>query len=231
MRRRLTVVLLALLLTAGAVGAGALTTSNAKTRGVVLFVGDSNITLGAAAINWMLTWQEHPNNGYVPVLAPRVGSAIRTPDCLDPNDCTTFDYWRLKLATILSKVDADAIVNNLGINDTARPGTNTTPGYDNYGLKIDWFMNLVGGKRVLWTTLPCVIEPESRLTGCRMVNHALVRARDRWPNLTVVLWNEVANSHPEYMASPGKDVHYSAAGAAAWSRLVVAALDARFPAP
>jgi hypothetical protein len=179
-----------------------------------------------------LTWGQHNDNGYVPVLASRVGSMIRTPDCLNPpTPCTTFDYWKLKLATILPRVNANAIVNDLGINDTGKSGTATTPGYAYYGQKIDWFMNLVGGKRVLWTNLPCAIEPPALLSGCQQVNYALSFAPRRWPNLTVLYWNNVANSHPEYMASPGKDVHYSPAGQEAWSKLVVDALDARLPAP
>jgi hypothetical protein len=231
MRRRLIGVLLALLLTTGAVAANAATSSNANTRGVVLFVGDSNVTLSSNTIDWTLTWFEHHNNGYVPVLASRVGSTIRTASCLDPSGCTRFDYWRLKLASILPKVDADAIVNDLGINDTYAPGTATTPGYSQYDQKIDWFMDLVGGKPVLWTNLPCGIEPPDLMTGCKTVNRALSMARDRWPNLTVLAWSDLANRHPEYMRSPGEDVHYSVAGQVAWSRFVVAALDDRFPAP
>jgi hypothetical protein len=221
-------VLLAVLLTVGVVAAGAVTTGNASTRGVVLFVGDSNITFGSAEIDWTLTWRQHYERGYVPVLASRVGASIRTRNCLDARRCTQFDYWKLKLATILPKVNADAIVNDLGINDTTNPGTATTPGYSHYGQKIDWFMNLVGGKPVLWTNLPCAIEPPNRLTGCRTVNRALALARKRWRNLTVVPWNLLAYPHPRYMAFPGRDVHYSAAGEKAWSRLVVAALDDRF---
>ena len=231
MRRRLIGILLALLLTTGAVAAGAVTSGNTDTRGVVLFVGDSNVTLSANTIDWTLTWFHHHNNGYVPVLASRVGSTIRTPSCLDPTGCTRFDYWKLKLASVLPKVDADVIVNDLGINDTYEPGTATTPGYSQYGQKIDWFMNSLGDKPVLWTNLPCALEPPDLLTGCKTVNHALSMARERWPNLTVLAWSDVANRHPEYMKSPGDDVHYSVAGQVAWSRLVVAALDARFPAP
>jgi hypothetical protein len=232
MRRPLVGVLLVLLFSAGAVVADAVTTSNAETRGVVLFVGDSNITLGSAAIDVTLTWGQHNDNGYVPVLASRAGSMIRTPDCLNsPTPCTTFDYWKLKLATIMPKVNADVIVNDLGINDTATSGTATTPGYAYYGQKIDWFMELVGGKPVLWTNLPCAIEPPARRDGCQTVNWSLSLAAQRWPNLTVLGWNLVANNHPEYMSSPGEGIHYSAAGRLAWSKLVVDSLDDRFPAP
>ncbi len=211
--------------------ATASTGSNAGTRGVVLFVGDSNITLGSEAADWALTWEQHLNNGYVPVFASRVGASIRTEDCLTASGCTTFDYWRLKLGTILPKVDADVIVSNLGINDTMSAGTATTPGYTSYGRKIDWFMNLVGTTPVMWTDLPCAIEPSDRATGCDTVNAALAQAAKRWHNLTVLPWSAQANGHPEYMASPGKDVHYSQTGALAWANFVVSALDSRFPPP
>jgi hypothetical protein len=231
MLRFVSAVLLIVLLTAGVVAAGAVSTHNSGTRGVVLFVGDSNVTLGATQIDWATTWESHNDNGYVPVFASRVGAAVRTEDCVDVTNCTTFNYWRLKLAGILPKVDADVMVNNLGINDTASAGTAGTPGYSHYALKIDWFMKLVGGKRVFWTDLPCTIEPSDRMTGCNAVNDALRQAPQRWSNLTVLAWDTAANGHPEYMASPGKDVHYSAAGERAWTRLVVNALDAQFPAP
>ena len=230
MRRAVAGVLLAVLFTAGAVGAGAVTTSNANTRGVVLFVGDSNMTLGAADrldVDGAGAHQQRLCTGArIPRRRGDPLAELHRPHGLHP-----FRLLGAEARLHPAKVSADAIVNGLGINDTARPGTTTTPGYYHYGLKIDWFMSLVGGKRVLWTTLPCAIEPHSRLTGCYTVNHALLHARDRWPNLTVVLWNEVANSHPTYMAWPGQDVHYSSAGEEAWSNLVVDALDARFRAP
>jgi hypothetical protein len=46
----------------------------------------------------------------------------------------------------------------------------------------------------------------------------------------VLHWGQRALHHPEYMREPG-DVHYSEAGYAAWSALVVEALDALFKAP
>ena len=155
-------VALIVLLSTGAFAAGASTSGNAHTRGLVLFVGDSNVTISAGAIDTELTWLEHHDNGYVPVFASRVGASIRTPDCIDAANCSTFDYWKLKLGTILPKLDADAIVNDLGINDTLSEGTAGTPGYAGYGAKIDWFMGLVGDKPVFWTLLPCAIEPSVR---------------------------------------------------------------------
>jgi lysophospholipase L1-like esterase len=223
---------LIVLLTTGAFAAGASTSGNARTRGIVLFVGDSNVTISAAAIDTELTWWEHHDNGYVPVFASRVGASIRTADCIDAANCSTFNYWKLKLGTILPKLDADAIVNDLGINDTLSEGAAGTPGYAGYGAKIDWFMGLVGDKLVFWTLLPCAIEPPAREVGCKRVNVALSQAAERWPNLTVLAWNGVANDHPEYMSSPGSsNVHYSPEGRAAWARFVAAALDSRFPEP
>ena len=217
-----------MLLSVGVVAAGAVATNNGQTRGVVLFVGDSNVTLGAGAVEWALTRKD---NQYVPVLASRMGGRIRTPDCPVVNGCKTFNYWRFKLDSFRSKVNADVIVSDLGINDTIEPGTATGPGYSFYGRKIDWFMGLVRGKPVLWTTLPCSLEPPDRRTGCKTVNYELYRAHDRWPNLTILAWGNKAIGHQQYMAQPGRGVHYSDAGHTAWAEFVAAALDARFPAP
>jgi lysophospholipase L1-like esterase len=201
---------------------------NDHVRGVVLFVGDSNITLGAATIDWDLTWNSHNDNGYVPVLASRVGAGIRTPDCLDPTGCSTDDYWQVRLGELFGKVQPDAIVNDLGINDAISPGTLTTPGYENYGQKIDWFMSLVPHTiPVLWTNLPCPIEPPDR-PGCADVNYFLSLATTRWSNLVLVDWASVARLHPDYMLDP-TNVHLSDAGHKAWADTVTAALDARFP--
>jgi lysophospholipase L1-like esterase len=208
------------------------TTSNAKVRGVVLFVGDSNVTLGAMSIDWALTWHSHTDNGYVPVMDSRVGATLRNEDCLNTTTCATTDYWKTRLGATLARVDPNAVVNNLGINDTGALGTSTTPGYAHYGQKVDWFMALIPRtKPVLWTNLPCAIEPPNRLTGCRRVNQALANATTRWSNLWVLDWAGVADSHPGYMAKPGNDVHLSGAGETAWTNLVLQVLDARFPPP
>ncbi len=210
----------------------ALTTSNAHDRGVIAFVGDSNITINAAGIDWALTTGTHNDNSYTPVFISRVGSGIRTPDCIDTKTCTTNNFWKTKLGEVLPKVNADIYVNDLGINDTAFAGTSTTIGYANYAQKIDWFMKLIpAGKPVLWTNLPCAIEPPSRLTGCQTVNFALAQAPKRWPNLTILNWAAVANTHKEYITDQGNDVHYNNAGYAAWNQLVVDALDARRSVP
>lgn len=213
-----------------AVTVKALTTKNAHNRAVVLFVGDSNITLGAQNIDWVLTWNSHNDNSYTPVFASRVGSAIRTPDCLDPVGCSTNDYWKIKLGEIFSKVNADAVVINLGVNDTFDAGTATTAGYKSYNQKIDWLMSAIpSSTKVLWTNLPCDLEPSYRYTGCQTVNYALANAPKRWPNLVVLNWNMVAYGHGEYINTG--DVHYTQTGHAAWANFVVKALDARFPVP
>ncbi len=213
-----------------AVGAAS-TAGNASTRGVVLFVGDSNVTLAAQSIDWDFTWNTHSDNGYIPVMASRVGASIRTYDCLDPTGCTTTNYWQTKLATLANKVVPDVIVNDLGINDTDQAGALTTPGYLHYAQKIDWFMALTGDRPVLWTNLPCSLEPLARVAACNLVNFQLDSAASRWSSLTVLNWNLASGGHTEYMASPGTDIHYSSAGFDAWANYVLGALDRRFPSP
>jgi hypothetical protein len=202
--------------------------SNANSRGVVLLVGDSNITISSLQIVWLMTLTKHFDDAYTPIFASRVGSTIRTRDCPEGTACDTYNYWQIKLRETLSQIEPNAIVNDLGINDTAAVGTETTPGYAFYGRKIDWFMRLVPtATPVLWTNLPCAIEPPARLEGCKTVNKALGAARARWSNLVMVNWATRANSHPEYIG--GNDVHLTPKGSAAWSALVTAALDVRFP--
>jgi hypothetical protein len=216
--------------------AAATTTSNAGVRGLVLFAGDSNETLAAAQINWALTGvpvlgdTPHKDNGYVVMMASRSGAAVRTPDCLPQvSSCPTNDYWKLRFQAIFAKAKPDAIVTDLGVNDTIEAGTQTTPGYAFFGRKIDWFMRLVPKTTtVFWSNLPCRIEPASRQTGCAQVNWTLALARATWPNLVLLDWNSIANLHPEWI-DPVSGVHLTDDGNAAWAAMVVAALDARFP--
>jgi hypothetical protein len=192
-------------------------------------VGDSNITLAGTQIALALTNRDH---GYVPVIFTKPGAAIRSQDCSEPAPCPTWNYWEIRLGQGLPKVGSDVFVVNLGINDTNKLGTSGTQGYSNYDNKIDWFMKLLPSTRpVLWTNLPCSLEPESRKRGCMIVNYALGQAQSRWPNLTVLNWAAVAAGHPEYMVNPGNDVHYSFDGVKAWSELVAAAVDTRLPEP
>ncbi len=165
-------------------------------------------------------------NGYELVNIARGGSSIRFPDC--PR-CTTGLYWKTRLAALKSTVEPDAYVVDFGINDTGGPGLPTSYGYADYGQKIDWLMPLFDGKPVLWTNLPCPIEPASRQHGCNIVNEALRDARSRWPNLTILGWNLIASSHPGFLGPP-LGVHLTDPGARYWSAMVAGALDSRFPA-
>jgi len=222
-----------LLLTGTATALVAGTGTNAHSRGVVLFVGDSNVTLSAGQIMWRTTLGDHYNDAYIPVFTPRFGATIRTPDCARASGCTTYNYWQIRLRETLLKVQPDAIVNDLGVNDTDRIGTQTTPGYAFYAAKIDWFMNLIPRTTpVFWTNLACLIEPVDRWNGCKAVNKAIAVAQERWPNLVLVNWAVSARSHPEYLIGGNRsNIHLSTTGASVWIALVTAAMDARLPAP
>jgi hypothetical protein len=221
----------------------ALAGNASNTRAVVMFVGDSNIALNGKYPVWDLTNgdgtilnYDHLDNNYIPVFAARSGAGIRTKDCKqnELSTCTTYDYWKLKLAGAFTKIQPDAIVTDLGINDALTQGTATTQGYMSYGKKIDWFMSLVpANTTVFWTNLPCAVEPAQYQTGCAQINYHLSLAKSRWSNLTVINWAGTANYHPEYMDSTmpvDYRVHYNDAGYSAWSKLVRNNLDAKFPA-
>jgi hypothetical protein len=197
-------------------------------RGVVALVGDSNIVLGSVYLNAFMTSSVI---GYVPVYLSAGGASIRWNGCWGACPDPGFsDYWSYRIRQARQRLDSDAWVVELGINDTAGPGTATTRGYANYGEKVDYIMRLLPKRRpILWTTLPCQIEPASRRTGCNAVNAALFAARSRWPNLTIADWGAEANTHPAYMAHLGTDVHYSATGYAAYTRFIILALNAKLP--
>ncbi len=216
----------------------AVTTNNAGNRAIVMFIGDSNTSFGGAAPVKDLTYGEiagtpdHKDNNYIPVFVARAGAGIRTPDCLTTTTCTTRDFWKIKLANTFLKIKPDAFVTELGINDAALTGSSTGMGTAGYAQKIDWFMSLLPtNKPVFWTNLACNVEPAPFRSNCNFINNSLVAAQTRWPNLHVLNWALVANSHPEYMAplGPFAAVHYTEDGYGAWTRLVMNALDVRFP--
>ncbi len=195
---------------------------------VVAFVGDSNILFAASAIT--ITLYER-NDLYPLVLIDRVGAGIRFSDCAGGKEpCATHDYWRNRLDDANRKIQPDAVVVNLGINDTLTAGTSTTPGYADYGAKIDDFMALIGNRPVLWTNLPCKVEVKARLVGCNAVNAALAGATARHKNLTIVDWAAAANPHPNWMSPLIGGVHYEPAGYSAWSALVAKSLESRLTA-
>lgn len=210
-------------------------------RAVVAFVGDSNISLDGRWLVWDLTrgtggllTANHLDDNYVPVFIARSGAGIRTPDCpARDTSCRTDDFWTRKLDTTFADVRPNVVVTDLGINDAFMPGRATTPGYVDYAAKVAYFMSLMPKSTfVIWTNLPCAIEPVTLRTGCDDVDQALGAAKAHWRNLSVLDWASVADKHRFYMdrdAPPSLRVHYSDQGDRAWAALVTRALDNHFP--
>jgi hypothetical protein len=144
-----------------------------------------------------------------------------------PNPCNQY-LWQTKIQDTAGVSDADAYVVDLGINDTLSPDDALSVGYSHYPMKIDWLMRLFGNKPVLWTNLPCEIEPPERQTGCAVVNWTLAMATERWPNLTILRWRRVAIAHPEWVAGSFANIHLWPAGLQAWTSLVKDALEQQF---
>jgi len=155
-------------------------------------------------------------NGDIVVNVSRSGAAIRS---------HRGAFWRSRLTALKAAVAVDAYVIDLGINDTSQPGTPTTIGYAAYGQKIDWLLDqLTSSVPVVWSNLPCAIEPAKLAAACATVNDALAAARSRHPNLTVADWAATANSHPDWITG----IHYTSRGFVEYARLVartLAALD------
>ena len=116
----------------------------------------------------------------------------------------------------LADLHVSGVVLNLGINDTVSPGNGLDQGYANYDAKIDWLLGELPVVPVVWSNLPCHLEPPARATGCAVVNAALARAEGRWTNLTVADWASAAPAH----AIPPGDVHLTYKGALAWAEFV-----------
>jgi hypothetical protein len=177
--------------------------------GTVAFVGDSNLLYGGSAFDLTLSDRAH---GYIVVNVARSGATIRSEDGA---------YWTARLAALKAAVRVDAYVINLGINDTVSPGTSTTNGYAKYGEKIDWLLGqLKSSTPVIWSNLPCQIEPPQRAAGCAAVNNALAAATSRHPNLTVADWATAANDHPEWISG----IHYTTRGLVEYAFLIFDAL-------
>jgi lysophospholipase L1-like esterase len=196
-------------------------------RGVVLMVGDSNVTYGAAAIATALTTRQ---DGYVPVMSSRSGYGIRGFRCLTAACAAddARDYWKIRLANVLGRVTPDAIVIELGINDAHNAGDCASLGYACYGQKIDWLLSQIPSSTpVYWTNLACSIEPVELQIPCRSINFALASAPARHPNLTLLNWAGKALNRTAWIKP--NDVHFNDTGFASWSALVASALDARFP--
>ena len=206
---------------------------NAKSRTTIgrvpaeiALLGDSNFVVSAAYVSRALTTRPDP---YVLTLVTRPGIGIRFPDCPKNVSCATNDWWKVHLAATRGRSSWDGIVVDLGINDTSTIGSQTSPGWANYGAKIDWLMRLLPAKPVWWTNLPCRIEPPTRQVGCAAVNKALAAAPARWSRLTVLDWAKVADEHREYLGTSGVDlVHLTESGSKAYAELIRRALDGRF---
>lgn len=209
----------------------AITLKNAHNRGTILFIGDSNMVQGAGQIVNYMNWAgDNQNNGYVPVFITRKGSGIRTADCLNQSSCTTWDFWKIKIEETLPDVKPDIVVINLGTNDARLIGTAGTLGYTGYAAKIDWMMQRFSPtQKVLWSNLPCTLEPADRKTGCQAVNYHLSQALQRWPNLRLANWAAAANLHPEYMIT--NDAHYTDTGYDAYAKFIEGILDTMRPLP
>lgn len=207
MIRRIALLLTVTLAVTG-IGVAYAVTSPGASHGVILFVGDSNITLGAGQIEMAATAGPHHNDPYIPVFASTIGA-------------TTADaIWPARLATVLGQVHPDAVVVDLGINDAVN-------GYVNYAAKIDTLLAQLGNVPVLWTNLPCTIEQRSTRHGCTIINAALAASVHTHSNLTVLNWAAQANPHPAWISPVAPAVHLTVVGRTAWAALVVTALDAR----
>jgi hypothetical protein len=214
-------------LTCGTLVASAGPSTPGSVRAVISFVGDSNESLSATALQLSVGDGVEP---YADVFLALPGAGIRGRLCGTQRGCSAPDLWDRRISEAGRQIASDGFVVNLGINDTLTPGTVTGIGYAHYGDKIDWLMAAFGGRPVWWTNLPCSIEPPNRVDGCRAVNAALAAARSRWTNLKVLDWAAVARGHREYLLDGGNRVHQSSTGQAKWAQLVQHALDQRFPA-
>ena len=179
----------------------------------VAFVGDSNVLRGADATIVTLRGPAAHDapRGYVPSFFARAGMRLNPP------------FFAHELAT--RRFRPDAVVLNIGINDTLQPDL-----YARYGLRVDKFMSLFPiWVPVLFPTYPVAIEPQVRRVGANAVNRAWAIATKRWPNLRIVRWGALADQHPEWIDQtnpvPPQRVHYNRAGYDALARLELAALN------
>lgn len=172
----------------------------------VAFVGDSNVVRGTDATVATLRGAETHDAArpYIATFFAKAG--VR----LSPA------FFAHELAT--PRFHPDAVVLNIGINDTLSPDQ-----YARYGRRIDKFMSLFPiWVPVLYPTYPVTIEPSVRRPGVNAVNRAWWIATKRWPNLRIVRWGWYADQHPEWIdqsnPAPQQRVHYTEAGYDALAR-------------
>jgi lysophospholipase L1-like esterase len=176
----------------------------------VAFVGDSNVVRGTDAT--IATFRgAYAHGGYIPTFFAKSG--VR----LNPL------FFAHELAT--PRFHPDAVVLNVGINDTLHPDL-----YAQYGKRIDKFMSLIPiWVPVLFPTYPVAIEPPARRLGANAVNRAWSIATKRWPNLQIVRWGAYADQHPEWIdprnPAPQQRVHYTRVGYDALARVELNVLN------
>jgi len=179
----------------------------------VAFVGDSNIVRGTRETIATLRGPNahHVPRDYVPSFFAKAGMRLNPV------------FFAHELAT--RRFRPDAVVLNIGINDTLHPDL-----YAQYGERIDKFMSLVPTwVPVLYPTYPVPIEPQARRLGANAVNRAWAIATKRWPNLRIVRWGALAAQHPEWIdqtnPAPVQHVHYTGAGYAALAQFELNVLN------
>jgi hypothetical protein len=181
----------------------------------VAFVGDSNVVRGTTETITALRGPDAKvsaaSRHYLPAFFARAGMR------LNPS------FFAHEFSS--PRFHPDAVVLNIGINDTLRPDL-----YVRYGKRIDKFMALFPpGVPVLFPTYPVAIEPPLRREGAAVVNRAWWAAVRRWPNLQILRWGAVADGHPEWIdvsnPDPEQHVHYTHAGYDALARFELAALN------
>jgi hypothetical protein len=226
--RRLALSALLLAISAGCSGSsgrGAAPSSAGPARAVVALVGDSNVVRARPAIADALVNRPSP---YKIVDLASVGTSIRTEDCRRFTPCTTFNFWQSRIAQARAGARPDAFVVDLGVNDAAVTSNSVQRVYRE---NIDWLMRLIGPAPVVWTNVPCKLEPPSLVDPglCRSMNAALRAAPARWPNLAVLDWAAIAEPRRDFMQIGTN--HYSETGQIEWARFVARELDRKFPEP
>jgi len=179
----------------------------------VAFVGDSNVVRGTRETIATLRGPNahHAPRDYIPRFFAKAGMRLNPV------------FFAHELAT--RRFRPDAVVLNIGINDTLHPDL-----YAHYGERIDKFMSLVPTwVPVLYPTYPVPIEPQARRLGANAVNRAWAIATKRWPNLRIVRWGALAAQHPEWIdqtnPAPVQHVHYTGAGYAALAQFELNVLN------
>jgi GDSL-like Lipase/Acylhydrolase family len=171
-------------------------------------VGDSNVALYSRLIRDVVDADQ---------IEAEYGASILPGRC--NTICSSIDWTD-------HPVDAEVVLVNLGINDAAWRGGPDSQGFSSYGDKVSWLMELLPHNAdIVWSNLPCDLEPPGMADGCAAVNAGLAAAADRWDNLTVADWAGAAR--PDHFANPGRDVHLNAAGARAWAELMADLVKAR----